>query len=126
LKNQLDDISSKCEPIDCPSLSDTTPSIVGSTKHTILPFDPTLSCTTDPVTGNCPSNSAEVKPLTEIAGDPYTAITNGDPITAANFMAWFCNPNKEITQEKIDALNTFTGKYQTAYACTPVSFQGQP
>ncbi len=123
LQEQLANINTACNPIDCITLGDPIPSTPGSTKYTVLPFDTGFECGTEPGFSCDPNVDLPSYDLLNFPNDPL--IPTGGEITGEDLMTWFCNPNQPATASKITVLNSFTASHPDAYVCKPLVFKGQ-
>lgn len=123
LENQLDILNNACNPIDCTSLGDPSPSTPGSTKFTVLPFDDVFECGIEPGFPCSPETDLTSEDLLYFPGDPL--IPTNNTITGEDLKKWMCNPNQPITATKAAALNAFTAAHKDAYLCQSVVFKGQ-
>ena len=123
LHDQLIQISQACNPIDCPTLGDTTPDVPGTTQFTILPLNSDFSCGIATGGYACnPQTDETSNTLLNFPGDPLIPA-NGTSITGPDIMNWFCNINKPATTSKVAALNEFTSVHSNAYACNTIDFK---
>lgn len=122
LKSVLDSHKEKCQPIDCPTSEDPTPRVAGETKYTIMPILPSLDCGTNP-NDPCDKTEPAIKALLDLVDDPYTALDTDSTINKDNLMAWYCNPDKPLTDAKIKAYNNLLTYNKKIHDCNSVRFK---
>lgn len=104
LRNKLDDVAKRCDPVECESL--------GSEGYTIYPVNDNFLI---------PSTNRTLRPLIDFAQDPLKIV--GTEVTKKDFLAWACNPTKIMSAGKREIIRTFIESNQEAiHSCNPITF----